>query len=148
MSYDPIRELKHHNEKSLKMFNADGFDLFTKKNGFTRYALPGRASLPGALKYHWRLDRYRYGYKRRPSMDHAVIFRNPVTGVNMLVFHPYINPHLSVSDALQEIKAGLQEWAEKRGLKVEVYDPSFSWYYPGQTALVVISRQNYQIQVG
>lgn len=86
----------------------------------------GRIVRPG-----WR----RSEDERPPYLDHALFLKGrDRKGPVYLVYHPY-------EDWKEVLKAG-KIWAEERKLRISVYDPSKSWYYPGSTCLVVISLQD------
>lgn len=69
-----------------------------------------------------------------PELDHPVLFKG--SGRVWLVYQPYIAP--------ERIQEPVTAWAEERGLHAEIYDMEASWYYPGNTCLVVISKGELQ----
>lgn len=112
-------------------FDPEMFRSFVEVNGFTRYTQPGDQDWKRFLKH----GRDTYGFPHLitecpPEMDHARAFKNTLTNTICLTYQPYNDTDDTRSVAVR--------WATSRGLEVEVYDPSFSWYYPRSTCLVII----------
>ncbi len=62
--------------------------------------------------------------------DHIRAFKDN-KGKVYIVCQPYLEP--------AELRTKLELWARRRGLHVEIHDKSESWYYPGETCLIVIT---------
>lgn len=69
------------------------------------------------------------GYPFPPYTDHARFYRG--IGMPMLVYHPYMPP--------DEIRGEVEDWGREHSLSASVFDSAKSWYYPGNSALVVIT---------
>lgn len=67
-----------------------------------------------------------------PYTDHPRLFKNSVTGEVWFTSQPYDRP--------EDIREEVITWAAERGLRAEVYGTEASWYYPGSTCLVVITK--------
>lgn len=67
-----------------------------------------------------------------PELEHAVLFRSH-DGRCWLTYQPYALP--------EDVRDRVKGWAKEHGLAAEVYPPSASWYFPGDTCLVVITRK-------
>lgn len=66
-----------------------------------------------------------------PYVDHGETFKDS-NGNILFVFHPY--------KPIENICDEVSKWVIDHGLTVMYYDEDKSWYYPGRTSLVVISR--------
>ena len=73
---------------------------------------------------------YHFNPERPPHTDHARLFKNSRSGNVWFVSQPYDRAH--------EIREEVTAWAEERDLHADVYDTEHSWYYPGETCLIVI----------
>ena len=67
-----------------------------------------------------------------PYTDHPRLFKNSVTGEVWFTSQPYDRP--------EDIREEVITWAAERGLHAEGYGTEASWYYPGSTCLVVITK--------
>lgn len=90
---------------------------FDKPNDLVRYLQSQKPS----RRFDWILP---------PYTDHARLFRSTKTGNVWFVSQPYDRAH--------EIREEVTAWAEERDLHADVYDTEHSWYYPGETCLIVI----------
>ncbi len=126
---------------NLKASDPERLKQFIQINGFDQVAL---ARDGAALKWifeNGRMPRGRVYIEQDPVpyQDHARLFKNTQTGLICLVFHPYRDP--------DQIGPELEGWAEKHGLVADIYGREYSWYYPGRTALVVISLPGVLVNV-
>lgn len=124
-------------EEVVRRFHeGDKFDIyklddFIKLNGFTRYSLPGDQD----FKRYLATGRSMRGYphiigESPPYVDHSRCFKNTKTGTTCLTYQPYEDPI--------KIETKIKQWAHEWELQTEIYEASYSWYYPGRTCLVIL----------
>lgn len=63
-------------------------------------------------------------------VDHVRAYRDRRRKV-YIISQPYADP--------DELRPKLESWAERRGLRVDVRGKDESWYYPGETCLIIIT---------
>lgn len=128
-----VEEFIKYHRTSLRSSSPDKLNEFVELNGFNRVATPRDCE---RLKRVFETGRIDVGYydmrpDRPPYQDHAILFKNTKTGLMCMVFHPYRDP--------ETIRSEIEAWAEERELRAEIFEKECSWYYPGHTALVIIS---------
>lgn len=109
---------------------------FLDANGFTSATLYQNQEVIEKILKSGTFSSNGCGHPREnvPYLDHAIIYKNPNTKVCCLVYIPY-------SDA-NEISDEVNQWAESKGLKAEIYEHS---WYNGSTCLVIISLPSAKI---
>jgi hypothetical protein len=77
----------------------------------------------------------------RPWIDHTEHYRTPGRGgvCAGIVSHAYLWVERS------DLEARAVAYAEGAGLRCEVYPPAYSWYYPGETTLLVFTRHSAEV---
>ena len=68
-----------------------------------------------------------------PKDDHGYGFKNEKQEV-YYIYQPYFAPY--------EIEEEVKNWANRLNLEYEIFDKDKSWYYKGQSCLVVIYAKN------
>lgn len=129
MKWRPIEEYVKSIELS-KNGSTDILSLWIKKRKIIRYttANPG-IDYPATIKTGLR----KYDFKGRteapPFLDHGRLFKGKDRRV-WLAYHSYYPK--------KRVKELVIPWARKKGLTVSIYGPNKSWYYPGETCLVIM----------
>ena len=112
-------------KSDLRLFNRWASSVCVDK-----YTYHNPADLIRYLQGEWRGSRY--NPERPPCTDHARLFKNSRTGKIWFVSQPY--------DYMEAVAEEVTPWAAEHGLSVTVYPKDLSWYYPGETCLVVFTR--------
>lgn len=121
-------------------FDAYTFNLFVKANGFNRWTQPGSQDYKRFLTNGRDTTGFPHISKECPPfMDHARAFKNTETGIVCMVYQPY--------EPVDNVREAVKDWVIGGGLEAEVYDPEYSWYYPGHTCLVVIHLPGVEIKL-
>lgn len=116
---------------------------FLGRNGLTQWAFvqPGRDDICHVLRAGSFPRGYRPvpegGHPSPPHIDHARFYRGPSR--TALVYHPYFHG--------EQIRAEVERWGKENGLIARVLDSGKSWYYPGQTCLVVVTADEFWVAV-
>lgn len=125
MRWKPIDEYREH---YVPLYNCHAslgiFDTWAADKGIVRYA----AAISG-LDWERILRTGRIAYREKepddpPDMDHACLFKG-TDGV-WLAYHAYL--------PTDKLRGSVQNWAKVRGSEL-------SWYAPGNTCLVVITKE-------
>ena len=112
-------------------YSDDGlFEEWISGKGVTRYCYNRNEDVPKFLD----TGRTTVGYPNSksnepPFMDHIAFYKNTKTNQVWLTSQPY--------HAKPDVENGVRMWAEKYGVDYEIYDKNLSWYYPGNTCLIV-----------
>lgn len=77
------------------------------------------------------------GFPCPPYIDHARLYRG--RGLPVLAYHPYL--------LADEIRPQVAEWGKEHQLIGRVFDSDKSWYYPGSTALVIITAPDTEVRL-
>lgn len=102
------------------------FDEWAKKNNITQWWSGYRSNK--------KLDAFYYECSSRIK-DHVAIFRNKDTKQIMITSQPYTD----INDPMLYLE--LVEWCNKHDFKFTVYESQFSWYYPNDTILIVLTQK-------
>lgn len=112
------------------------FDMLRRSievNGFNKMAFfcGDDINIPTIIKHGKHFPQYNpvRDKARAPYQDHTTYYKNTKTGVCCLTYAPYYNA--------EDIRKEVEEWAEKWGLKADVYDADKCWYSK-DTCFVVI----------
>lgn len=123
-----IQRIFHRNNSRFDMLRR-----LIEVNGFNKMAFfhGYDDNVPTIIKHGKQSSRYNpvRDKARAPYQDHSTYFKNTKTGVCCLIYAPYYNA--------DDIRKEVEEWAEKWGLKADVYDAE-KCYYSKDTCLVVI----------
>lgn len=76
--------------------------------------------------------------ERMPHSDHFMAYKSR-NGTVLYVSQPYQSPN--------GIENELKEWAQRRGLAVEIYNSEYSWYNPGETCLIILHLPGITVEV-
>lgn len=112
-------------------YSDDGlFEEWISDKAVTRYCYNRNEDVPKFLV----TARTTVGYPNSksnepPFMDHIAFCKNTKTNQVWLTSQPY---HSKI-----DVEKEVRMWAEKYGVDYEIYDTNASWYYPGNTCLIV-----------
>ena len=111
---------------------------FIDENGFVSVT-NGRAG----TTFKWYLqhgkDVGRYDLDDHPpGDDHGYFFKYP-SGECVYAYHPYAD--------IAELAPQVKRWADGLKVKAAVYSGAYSWYYPNESLLVVVSLPDRNIKV-
>ena len=125
----PYRHLENSSEKLYKEFiDKFGFDCWTRYPAV--YSFKKFLNCDRSYNNGIGLD------QEPPYRDHAAAFWKHGTKRRAYVFHPYYYDN----GMLQE----LEQWCKKRDLCHVVYSEKHSFYYPGNTKMIVIMSSTFQ----
>ena len=123
-----------------KQFNPDMFKDFVRANKFNM------ATFSSPIDYAKLLKDGRFPksyscleWNSPPYIDHARIFKSTKTGVMCLTYQPY-------KEAVEN-RFNIEQWANDNGLKAEIHGSECSWYYPGETLLIVVHLRDIEISL-
>lgn len=122
MKWTKIKDFKTNAYKCDET-NYDLFDKWAEGKGITHYA--NRYS-----KYQTHFPDLDFSLA---IFDHVFFFKNDTTKEVWLTSQPY--------SSIEHIREKVLAWCEENGLKAELFDESHSWYNPGLTCLLVITKK-------
>lgn len=132
MNWKPINQYRDKHFTDDEREGLALFDRWAEGKGIVRYAL-------GVSGLDWiriiqtgRLAYLTGDPDDPPGLDHPVLFRS-AAGLVWLAYQPYERP--------EDIRNEAEAWAGERGLFAEVHEQKGSWYTPGDTCLVVVTRK-------
>ena len=132
------KPIKQYRDSYLRLDESRGspelFDKWAAGKNLSRYATAVSGLDWERILYTGRITYKEPNQDDPPELDHPVLFKGD--GGVWLAYQPYISP--------ERIRGPVAIWAEERGLYAEIYDAEASWYYPGNTCLVVISKGDLQ----
>lgn len=124
-----MRWLKINNYKKrayrCEYTNYDLFDEWAKDKGITHWE-----GIHSNYTTHFpKVD----GLINHRLFDHVSFFKNDVTKETWLISQPYCE--------IDNIRNQALEWCEANNMTVEFFDTSKSWYYPGESILLVFKHK-------
>ena len=111
------------------VFDIAAYDRFLKNNDVVRWVKePSFSTIERFLETG--ADRGKYYHRDLPPhCDHSMFCKRSDHSVFM-IYQPYFPLEVLEEDV---------EWGKNRGLVVDLYDSSYSWYYPGVSNVVTIT---------
>ena len=139
-TWDRLTENKIQHFHDGKQFNSNMFKAFVKVNKFDKASFAWPKNYAKQLK-DGRFPHYYRNIEQNipPYIDHARIFKNTETGAMCLTYQPY-------REAVESVQA-IEQWANGNELKADIYSPEYSWYYPGETLLIIIRSTDTEISL-